>query len=851
LIICIETLEHFSQQDVEQAVENLCQHSNDILFSSKPPDNQEASHFNIQPPEYWAELFARCDFFRDVDFDASFITPRAVRFRKAQAPVSQVIAAYERRLWRLEQESQARRELGIEQELETQVQSARLRDWETQWADLEQTIGWKLLQKLQYLRFRLAPPSSQREQWLETAFRKLQKQKKPPPPVVLDQTIKVDEIQLRDPVQPHGAMVDIIICVHNALSDVQRCLESVVRYTTSFYSLILVDDGSEPQTRDFLSEFADKQKAILLRNETPRGYTRAANQGLRYSSADYVVLLNSDTIVTPEWLDRLVACAESNPRIGIVGPLSNTASWQSIPEIESQGDWAANPLPEGMTIEHMGQLVAKYSARLYPSMPFLNGFCLLIRRQVIREVGYFDEENFGPGYGEEDDYALRARQTGWLLALADDAYVYHAQSRSYSSESRKHLTKQAGMRLAEKHGQQIISEGVSFGKQNRVLEGLRARSRVVFARQEWIKKGQVKFAGKRVLFVLPISKPGGGGNVIIGEATAMREMQVDVRIFNLVIHRDGFERAYPTLEIPVVYGHKEDLATLAGEYDAIIATHNASVEWLAPVTPQNGRPVRGYYVQGFEPYMYPANTRSFQRALASYTIFPDLVRFTKTEWTQQEVKKLTGADCMRVGVSLNIDLFRPRLRSGPQWPEGPLRIAAMIRPDAPYREPQRTMEILRQASCSYGSAVEIMLFGTSANDSGFTALPIDFPWRLAGVLSQQQVARFLNDVDIFVDFSSHQAMGLTALESMACGAAVIVPQRGGAVSFARHKENSLVIDTSSTRSCRRALRRLIEDHNLRSRLQRRTLVDVVSFFPERPAFNILHVLFNPEEHRAL
>ena len=857
LIVCIEVLEHLPQEEAELSIENLCLHSEDVLFSSTPLDYKDPTRVNVRPPEYWVEQFARRGFFHDVDFDASFIMPWAVRFRKMQGSVTQIIAAYERRFWQLERENQARREFGIEQrdELASKEQTIRMlnmqvegleahiEEWKTRWSDLEQTPGWALLQKLQYLRSRIAPPDSSREKWLETALGRLQKQKRTIH-VSPDYVISTDAIQPRPSIQPHWETVEIIVCVHNALSDVQRCFESIVRHTTPPYSLILVDDGSDSQTRDYLAEFAETHRATLLRNEAPRGYTKAANQGLGQSSADYVVLLNSDTIVTPEWLDRLIACAESNPRIGIVGPLSNTASWQSIPEIEDQGDWAVNPLPEEMTVEEMSRLVARYSARLYPAMPFLNGFCLLMRRQVIRQIGYFDEETFGPGYGEEDDYAIRARKAGWLLAIADDAYVYHAQSRSYSNESRNRLTQRAGKKLAQKHGQQIITRGVDFCQQNRVLDGIRARSQIMLARQGLIGKGKTLFSGRRLLFVLPIAVPGGGGNVIIDEALAMREMDVDVRIFNLIVNRDGFEIAYSSLEIPVVYGRKEDIGSLAGGYDAVIATHNSSVGWLSSVSRQGNSPVRGYYVQGFEPYMYPRKTQSFQRALNSYTLFPDLVRFTKTEWTQREVEKKTGARCNLVGVSLNIDLFRPRPHHDTEWPERPLRIAAMIRPDAPYREPKRTMQVLRQASYRYGTDVEIVLFGASQDDPGFSDLPTDFTWNLVGVLTQRQVARLMNEVDIFVDFSAHQAMGLTALEAMACGVAVIVPKRGGSVSFARHEENGLVVDTSSSRACWRALQRLIDDHGLRLRLQKNALAGVVNFFPERAAFNILDVLFD-------
>ena len=110
LIVTIEVLEHLKPHEAERAVANLCAHADDVLFSSTPFDFKEASHFNVQPPEYWAELFARQGFYRDLDYDASFITRWAVRFRKANLPAHRVAANYERKLWRLSQENLGARE---------------------------------------------------------------------------------------------------------------------------------------------------------------------------------------------------------------------------------------------------------------------------------------------------------------------------------------------------------------------------------------------------------------------------------------------------------------------------------------------------------------------------------------------------------------------------------------------------------------------------------------------------------------------------------------------------------------------------------------------------------------------
>src|SRR5260221_10166990 len=97
LIVSIEVLEHMPVRDGEAAIANFCRHTDDVLFSSTPNDHRELSHVNVQPVEYWAELFARQGFYRDVDFDASFLTPWAVRFRRGRDPLPRLVRGYERR----------------------------------------------------------------------------------------------------------------------------------------------------------------------------------------------------------------------------------------------------------------------------------------------------------------------------------------------------------------------------------------------------------------------------------------------------------------------------------------------------------------------------------------------------------------------------------------------------------------------------------------------------------------------------------------------------------------------------------------------------------------------------------
>ncbi len=657
--------------------------------------------------------------------------------------------------------------------------------------------------------------------------------------------ITIDAIPAKKSLVKSSATVDVIICVHNALDDVKLCLESVLRYSRMPYSLILVDDGSREETCKYLSDFANSQNSTLIRNQTAKGYTFAANQGLKYSQAEYAILLNSDTIVTPGWLDRIVACGESDRQIGIIGPLSNTASWQSIPEISHQGDWAENKLPEGISIADMGILVAEYSNRLYPRIPFLNGFCLAIKRSLIEDIGYFDEDTFAAGYGEENDYCLRARQAGWQLAIADDTYVYHSQSRSYSNERRKELCDRADKALVTKHGQQVVSDGVSICRFDRVLEGIRIRTKVMLKRQQFLDEGKKLWEGKRVLIILPIMEPGGGSNVIFQEGIAMQKMGVDVRILNFSSHRETFEKSYPDSIIPIIYVEKESqIAELLVQYDAVVATLYKSVYWLDSLVADANLPIKGYYIQDFEPYFFPNNSEGFKTAWKSYTHYPDLVRITKTQWNHDILKQQIGVESSVIGPSVNLDLFRPRRRQEPNSPQRPLRIAAMIRPSSPRRNAKLTMQVLQKIYQKHGNNIEIIIFGCSSDEVKSLELKQKFPWDNKGILTCSQLAFLLNEIDIFADFSTFQAMGLTAMEAMACGVAVIVPEKGGASSFAKDKHNSLIVNTSSEKACFNSLNLLILDENLRLKLQQQGLQDICQYFPEKVAYNTLKFLFN-------
>ena len=221
--------------------------------------------------------------------------------------------------------------------------------------------------------------------------------------------------------------IDVVVPVYNAPADLRRCVASVLACTTGSFRLVLIDDASpDIGVRDAFREFEQRgdPRVVLLANPRNLGFTATANRGMTASRAD-VVLLNSDTVVTRDWLDALARCAASDPRIATVTPFSNNAEICSFPRFCEDNPWT------GADPEPVRAALGSIAVPTYPDLPTGVGFCMFVRREAIDAIGTFDLA-FGAGYGEENDFCLRAARAGWRNVLADDTFVVHAGARSFA-----------------------------------------------------------------------------------------------------------------------------------------------------------------------------------------------------------------------------------------------------------------------------------------------------------------------------------------------------------------------------------------------------------------------------------
>ncbi|WP_302579788.1 glycosyltransferase [uncultured Desulfovibrio sp.] len=260
---------------------------------------------------------------------------------------------------------------------------------------------------------------------------------------------------------PHRA--DVIVPVHNALGHARACFASLLPTLRAKDGLIIVNDLSDAETSGWLRAFAQSDARVrLLENETNLGYTGSANRGLRASDAPFRVMLNSDTVVCPGWLEKMLLVAYGDDKTGIVGPLSNAASYQSVPSLSpAENNTPINVLPRGKSVRDMDRLCEESAPwGLYPSVALIHGFCFGIRQEVINTIGFFDEINFGRFFGEENDYSLRAAQAGFILRVATPVYVYHAKSKSISTEIRTSHVGKASRRLHKIYGTKRVNNAI-------------------------------------------------------------------------------------------------------------------------------------------------------------------------------------------------------------------------------------------------------------------------------------------------------------------------------------------------------------------------------------------------------
>lgn len=231
--------------------------------------------------------------------------------------------------------------------------------------------------------------------------------------------------------------VTIVVPVYGDWPSLAACITSLRKHVdTAQHRVLFINDcGPKVELMERNLKRAIKGTPFLyFRNKKNLGFVGTCNRAAEEldKTKNDVLLLNSDTQVTEGFVDELVAVLYASDRHGAVSPRSNNATLATVP--------LSAAAQKGIAMERSYQLFLRLKTKLprYHEVPVAHGFCMLIRRSLIAKYGLFDTV-FGRGYGEEVDFCLRIKKHGFVSVLANRAYVFHLEARSFTGVTKAKL----------------------------------------------------------------------------------------------------------------------------------------------------------------------------------------------------------------------------------------------------------------------------------------------------------------------------------------------------------------------------------------------------------------------------
>lgn len=260
----------------------------------------------------------------------------------------------------------------------------------------------------------------------------------------------------------HGTCT-VIIPVYNGLEHLKRLLPSVEKNTPTHIEVLLLNDAStDSQIVPFIRTFLkDNSNWRLLENDQNCGFVKTVNRGMKNVHTDYAILLNTDTMVPQNWIPKMLNPFAENEKIATTTPFTNSGVYFSFPHFGVDNE----PKRDLDKLNHaFSYVVSNEYARneIFSG----TGFCMAINMKCWREIGELDYENFGKGYGEENDWCFRAKQKGWRHLLVPNLFVHHFHGGSFESEEKKRYMAEHQKILREKYSHILSREIPNFAAQD-------------------------------------------------------------------------------------------------------------------------------------------------------------------------------------------------------------------------------------------------------------------------------------------------------------------------------------------------------------------------------------------------
>ena len=545
---------------------------------------------------------------------------------------------------------------------------------------------------------------------------------------------------------------DIIIPIYNSPEWVKMCVYALYKNTPDEYigKVILMNDNSDELTCNCIRNLEKKYSKIeVYKNENNLGFIKNVNRGMDKTTAEYILLLNTDCLVSKNTIPKLIDHMEKNKKIGLICPISSNAANLSY------------DIPEHYSYMQVNDLFYENFKGMNFDACTVVGNCLMISRECMQKTGYLDEI-YGMGYGDETDYQFKAHEQGFEAKVAIDTYVYHKSEVSFgtSPEKQKRLDHNRAI-FFERWGEQYNKKMQEYVKNDPI---------------EYIKNN-LKIDKKpepNILFFLPdIHQKAGGVHVIVD---IVNYLNINGYFANILT-----ERIHEYKEIMIFSpSFMKDIKEVSPK--CIAGTIYPTIFFCETIAKHYNIPCVNF-MQGYEPCFDNGEIYSWAELACKNS--QNILAIS--EFLQKKCKENLGKEAKVIPNSINTDL----LYNSDKHIKDKKQVTFVFR-DNFAKGDFILSEILKLLTLkNYNFEINVIymreiMFPINNNEN----LKINF---YKGPLNRKEVSNILFKTDIFVDASLMEGFGLMALEAMAAGAVPVMSQSFGVDEYAEDSKNCFII----------------------------------------------------------
>ena len=546
---------------------------------------------------------------------------------------------------------------------------------------------------------------------------------------------------------------DIIIPIYNSPEWVKMCVYALYKNTPNEYigKVILMNDNSDELTCNCIENLKRKYEKIeVYKNESNLGFIKNVNRGMDKTTAEYILLLNTDCLVSKNTIPKLIEHMEKNKKIGLICPISSNAANLSY------------DIPEHYSYMQVDDLFYKNFKGMDFDACTVVGNCLMISRQCMKKTGYLDEI-YGMGYGDETDYQFKAHEKGFEAKVAIDTYVYHKSEVSFGTSPEKQKRLENNRKIFfDRWGEAYNKKMQEYVKNDPI---------------EYIKNN-LKIEEKpepEVLFFLPdIHQKAGGVHMVVD---IVNYLNINGCFANILT-----ERIHEYKEIMIFTpSYMKNLNEIKPK--CIVGTIYPTIFFCETIAKHYNIPCVNF-MQGYEPCFDNGEIYSWaELACKNSQNILAISQFLKEKCIKNFNKE---ADV--ITNSINTDL----LYNVNKQEKEKKQITLVFRDSFPKGD-FILNEILKQLTLlkNYNFEINVIYMKkTMFPINNSTNININF---YKGPLNRKEVSNILFKTDIFVDASLMEGFGLMALEAMAAGAVPVISQSFGVDEYAIDNENCFLI----------------------------------------------------------